>query len=111
MANKYRAEATLWIGGKPVTVALTTSAVVELADALGVETFQELSSRLIEFKVRDVPIVIEALLTGNGYPVDREEIMANDANPHDYAQAISTLLAPPADRTASSSPPKPATQS
>lgn len=106
MANKYRAEATLYIAGQPITVALTTAAVVELAEALEIETFQDLTRRLIEFKVRDIPIVIGALLKGNGYPADADEVKRSEMNPHDYTSTINALLLPPTGGDAKPSDPQ-----
>lgn len=108
MANAYRAEANLYVAGAPVAVALTTAAVVELADALGVETFQALSTRLLEFRLKDLMLVTAALLKGNGYPVDQVELMSSEANPHAYADLISTLLSPPKGGEQQSPPKAPA---
>jgi Phage tail tube protein, GTA-gp10 len=86
MANHARGEADLTIAGKTYSVSMSMGALAEMASALGVESMQDLSERILKFHLTDMPNIVAAALKGNGYDVPIEDI--NRMDPMDYFNRV-----------------------
>lgn len=94
MANKFRAEADIHIGGVSRTVALSMTTVALLAQRLsGVTTLTELHQRLAKGDLLEMPVVLACLLEGNGIDVSQEDIQQFDVL--SYMQMVPQLLTVP----------------
>jgi hypothetical protein len=80
------------IGGKNYPVTLNMGAMARIATALGVKKFAELQTRLTEFNLPDMPLVIAALLKSNGHEVSAEAIDGMD--PVQYFDQVMPAIFP-----------------
>jgi hypothetical protein len=78
MANPARGEAELRLGGRTYAVRMSMGALAEMADALGVKSLPELNDRILQFNLVDMPLVVAAVLKGNGYEPPVADIAAMD---------------------------------
>lgn len=78
MANHARGEADLTIAGKTYAVRMSMGALARMSAALDVKGMAELNDRLLEFRLADMPVIIDAVLRGNGYEVAMADIEAMD---------------------------------
>lgn len=74
MANKARGEVDITLAGKTYPCALSLGALAEIADALGVETFQDIMEAMGEFTPKRGLAFLTGLLRGNGHEVDAQAI-------------------------------------
>lgn len=74
MANKFRGEVDVEIGGRTYAVAMTLDALARGASALGVETLEEFEQKLKSLPIGATHGLIKALLAGNGHVVDDADI-------------------------------------
>lgn len=97
MANTFRGEVDLVIGGKPYAVALNLEALAKLAKALEVDTITELEQRLVALRIADMMPILTTLLEANGHKVEQTEIGA--VGYRGYVRAIVDLCSarPPAE--------------
>jgi len=90
--NRVRGEAEIAIAGKFYRLALTLDALARAADALGEPdlTFSGFVARLNLQRASDMPLLLGALLAGNGHDVAMEDIRR--ANPLEYLGAVAQLF-------------------
>jgi hypothetical protein len=87
MANKQRGEVDLLIGGKAHPVALNMDAIGRIAEALGVDTIEDLEKRITALKISDVQPVLAALCAANGITLS-----AADLKQMHFKTYISTMM-------------------
>ncbi len=90
MANKFRGEVSIEVGGQTYPIALTLDAIGRLADAYGVTTIQEVEARMLQFRAADAVPTVEALLAAGGHTVDRADIGRLD--PMEFGKAVAALF-------------------
>jgi len=90
------------IGDKTYPVALNMGAMARIATALGVKKFAELQTRLTEFNLPDMPLVVAALLKANGHDVSPDLIERMD--PVRYFDQVIPALFPKSEKTEEADP-------
>lgn len=89
MANKFRGEVSIEVGGQTYPIAMTLDVLGRLATAYGLDTIAEIEGRVLEFRAADAVPTLEALLAGSGHDVDRVAIGRID--PMAYGRAIAAI--------------------
>ncbi|MES1202192.1 MAG: GTA-gp10 family protein [Pseudomonadota bacterium] len=88
LANRARGEVLLEIDGAPRKLCVTLGALAELEAAFDVGSFAELGERLSALTAGDLIIVLSALVTGGGAPLNPTEISAAQIDPRAAAEAV-----------------------
>lgn len=104
MANHARGEADLVIAGKTYAVAMSLGSLARMSAALDVKGMQELNDRILEFRLADMPLVIDAVLKGNGHEVPMAEIEAMDWHAY-FNSVIPAFFRTEGDKAEGSDPP------
>lgn len=86
MASTVRPEMKVEIGGKEYALQMTFGALGRLEVGLGVEGFAAMQERLQKVRFQDMPIVMKAILEGNGLEVPAEDIERMD--PMEYLENV-----------------------
>lgn len=89
MANRFRGEVDLIVGGRPYKVAMTLEALAKCADALGVETLEAFESRVMSLRIADMKPIVATLLEANGHQVAEADIGGMSFK--DYTRGIVAL--------------------
>ncbi|HAH08687.1 MAG TPA: gene transfer agent family protein [Alphaproteobacteria bacterium] len=74
MINAARGEVPLTIGGRTYRLCLTLGALAQLEEAFGAPDLDALGARLNAPSMRDLLLVLRALLAGGGEAVSDEEL-------------------------------------
>jgi hypothetical protein len=74
MANDLRGSVTIAIDGESYEVGLSIGTMMELATAWDTDDYAVLNERLQKMAPRDVPVILNALLAGNGHAVSETAI-------------------------------------
>ena len=97
MANKYRGEIEVELGGVKRTLVLTLGALAELEDAFGADDLVALTERFGtgRLNARDLARIIGAGLRGAGEPISDEEVarLAVDGGAQGYVRIAAVLIA------------------
>ena len=86
--NRARGEVLLAIDDRPVRLCLTLGALSELEAAFDVGSFSELAERLAHLSASDLILVIAALASGGGEPVQVTKLAAARIDPKAAAAAV-----------------------
>lgn len=96
MANPYRGEVVLGVGGEPRVMRLTLGALAELEAALESDSLVEMIARFETggVRVKDLVSLLTAGLNGGGWRISEAEFLALgvDGGPLAAAQAAAELL-------------------
>ena len=96
MANRYRGEIEVEIGGARRRLVLTLGALAELEDAFGADDLVALAERFGSgrLKARDLVRIIAAGLRGAGESVSNDEVaaMAVDGGAQGYVRIAADLM-------------------
>lgn len=105
MASKIRGTVEFKIGDKSYPCAMTIGALAELAEAVGADTFDEISDRLSKVSPTVVPKVVRAILVGNGHDVD--QALINRLTLKDAMSSLTEIMASAGDAAPSTDKAKP----
>lgn len=86
--NRARGEVLLAIGERDVRLCLTLGALAELEGAFDVISLSELAERLAHLTAADLIVVLSALATGGGEPMDTTVLLAARIDPKAAAIAV-----------------------
>ena len=67
MANRERGESEIEVAGEKFTLCLTLGALAEIEDALGLQSFSEIGTRIESLKTVDLAKMFLAMLKGGGH--------------------------------------------
>ena len=91
--NRVRGEETVEIDGSPRCLRLTLGALAEIETGLGVDGFIAVAERLASGRMRDVALVLAALVRAGGDAAIAERILDARIDPIAAAQAIARVFA------------------
>ena len=97
MANRYRGDVSLVLGGERLTLRLTLAALAEIEDAFGAQNLSDLGARFAAggLKARDLVAILGAAARGGGSLLEDHAIAARVPATElpRVAKAVADLLA------------------
>lgn len=106
MANDLRGTADIVLDGKTYEVGFSIAALARIAKALECKTFEQVHDRIQKMEVEDAPVIVAALLRGNGHDVPQE--ISDRMAPTEFLKMIGTLYTSMVDEApAASDKPRP----
>lgn len=92
-ANPAAGRVMVRIGDRTLPISFSLGAVAALGTALKCETYQELMRAIQVGRMDDAPLILRALLVGNGHDVQNEDVIAFDFLTF-ATEVLPALLAP-----------------
>ncbi len=90
MANKYRGEVDIEIGGKSYTVAMTIDAFARVAEAVKAVTLADVGQSMLSYMPAQMLPILAAILAGNDIEVDAAALRR--VHWQDYRDLMAGLL-------------------
>jgi hypothetical protein len=91
--NSLRGEVAFEIEGEPHTLCLTLGALAEIESGLALTSLLELEARLKAPRVKDLAIVLSALLRGGGHDLQSDALLSRSVDLTRAAEAIGEAFA------------------